>query len=357
MKNFVVKGWMIAVIVPVVIFGGIYLTIGSGHWSTTRSLEPVRLDSGEYSPGDIRGSYAFSEVEEFFGVPTALLFQAFMIPEDLRQPSFQVKNMESMFAPTIVDGAEMEVGTDLIRVFTSLYTGIPYDSSETTHLPESAFKILVQEQKLDDEQKAYWKAHTFLLILAAEAGEEGEIVTVPDEHVESEGTVDIKGRTTLGELLGYGLTKEQFKTITGVEMPDNMAMGLRDFVSENGLDMETVKTGLLEVLAPSETAPAEAPAAEAPAATEEPQTPASTEETPAEVEPSTSEQTDSEITIEIKGSTTIAGLQGFGLTPEQFAEITGVEMPEDGALKLKDFADQHGLDMETIRTALIEALQ
>ena len=70
MKNIVIKGWVVAVAVIVVMFGGIYLTIGTGHWRTTREKEPVRLESGEYSPADIRGSYAFSEVEQFFGVPT-----------------------------------------------------------------------------------------------------------------------------------------------------------------------------------------------------------------------------------------------------------------------------------------------
>ena len=52
----------------------------------------------------------------------------------------------------------------------------------------------------------------------------------------------------MGELLQHGLTKEQFQEITGVEMPDNNALKLRDFVTENGLDMETVKTKIIEVL-------------------------------------------------------------------------------------------------------------
>ncbi|MCP4402515.1 MAG: hypothetical protein GY801_35070 [bacterium] len=39
------------------LFGGIYLTIGTGHWSTTCKAEPIKLDTGEYGIADIRGSY------------------------------------------------------------------------------------------------------------------------------------------------------------------------------------------------------------------------------------------------------------------------------------------------------------
>ena len=241
--------------------------------------------------------------------------------------------MEGLFAPGIIDGTEIEVGTDLVRVFTSLYTGLPYESDETTHLPSSAVEMLIQEKKLDAEQTSYWQTHVFELVPAGETPAE----PVEEEHEE---TVEIKGGTTMGELLEYGLTKEQFKEITGIEMPDNAALGLRDFVTENGLDMETVKTGILEVLAPTpteEAAPAESPQAE-------------------ETAPPSSEEK-SEASIEIKGSTTIGGLIDAGMTKEQFKEITGVEMPDDTAMKLKDFADANGLDMETLKEQVIEALQ
>lgn len=332
MKNIVIKGWMVAVAIFVVMFGGIYLTIGTGHWTTTRDSEPVRLDSGEYDPADIRGSYTYSEIEEFFGVPADVLFNAFMIPENLRQPDFQVKSMEDLFAPVEIDGVAIEVGTDLVRTFTSFYTGLPYESEETTYMPMSAVKALIEEQKLNAEQQAYWQAHTFELVLT-EGTPEGEIVAV-EEH-EEEGEVSIKGGTTMGELVQYGLTKEQFKEITGIDMPGS-AVGLRDFVTQNGLDMETVKTALEELLLP---------------ATDETVSPKEPTETiaPAEEQP--------EATIpDIKGSTSIGTLLGLGLTPEQFKTITGLDVPDDPALMLRDFAETNGLDMETIKTQILEAL-
>jgi hypothetical protein len=343
MKNIVIKGWMVAVAVIVVMFGGIYLTIGTGHWATTREKEPAKLESGEYSPADIRGSYAYSELEQFFDVPTNVLFEAFLIPEGLREPTFLIKEMEDLFEPVVIDGTEIEVGTDLLRVFTSLYSGIPYESDETTHLPSSAVKMLIQEQKLDADQQAYWQAHTFELVpvdgkpegeVVAEEQEAEEQEVVAEEHDEEE--VSIKGGTTIGELIDYGLTEEQFKEITGMEIPSDRALGLRDFVTQNELDMETVKTALEELLVPAaeETSPTE----------EQSPTAESTEPQPVES------------SIEIKGSTTIGTLLDYGLTAEQFKEITGLDVPEDTAIKLKDFADANGLDMETIRTKITDAL-
>lgn len=269
MKNIVIKGWMVAIAVFVVMFGGIYLTIGTGHWATTREAEPIKLETGEYDPADIRGSYTFAELEEFFAVPANLLFEAFMIPEELRKPTFQIKNMEGLFAPVIIDGTEIEVGTDLIRVFTSLYTGIPYESSETTHLPSSAVAMLNQEKKLDAEQTAYWQTHVFELFPAGETPAEpveeehaltpaeeaapaespqAEETAPPSSEEKAETSIEIKGSTTIGGLLDAGMTQERFKEITGVEMPDDTAMRLKDFADANGLDMETLKDQIIEAL-------------------------------------------------------------------------------------------------------------
>jgi hypothetical protein len=90
---------MVAVSVVVLLFGGIYLTIGTGHWATDRKAEPIKLQSGDYDPADIRGSYTFTEVENFFGVPAALLFEAFGIPKEKRTDTFQIKEMEELFKP------------------------------------------------------------------------------------------------------------------------------------------------------------------------------------------------------------------------------------------------------------------
>ncbi len=343
MKNIVIKGWMIAVAVFAVMFGGILFTIGTGDWSTTRDSEPARLTSGEFNPADIRGSYAFSEIEEFFGVPANFLFEAFLIPDNLRKPTFLVKNMEDLFAPVVIDGAEVEVGTDLVRMFTSLYVGIPYESAETTYMPVSAVAILMRENTLDAEQQVYWQAHTFELVAAGDepAGDSPAGEMVVEEHTED--AFSIKGGTTIGEMLEQGLTAEQFQEITGVELPANRALGLRDFVTQNGLDMETIKTGLEErlVSGTTETTPVEITKP--------------TEETAAPLETAAPSESETSV-IDIKGSTSIADVLAAGLVPEQFTEITGVAVPEDTTMRLKDFVDANGLDMETVRTQILDTL-
>ena len=246
MKNIVIQGRVIAIVVFVILFGGIYLTIGTGHWSTTRKGEPLKLSTGEYSIADIRGSYTFAEIETFFGVPADLLFQAFLVPEERRSDTFKIQHMhEDFFEPVVLDGTEIEVGTDLVRVITSIYTELPYESEETTHLPLSAVNLLIQEQKLQAEEQTYWETHTFDLVLVGEAPPAEK---PPLESTEEQETIDIKGKTTMGELLKYGLTKEQFQEITGMEMPENSSVGLRDFVTENGLEMDTIKTQIIETL-------------------------------------------------------------------------------------------------------------
>ncbi len=244
MKNIIVSGWMVAVTIFVVLFGGIYTTIGTGHWSTSRELEPIRFASGEYNPADIRGSYTFAEIERFFGIPMDILFDAFKIPEANRTNAFKIKDMEHIFAPVVIDGSEIEVGTDLVRMFTSFYIGLPYKSSETTHLPKSLVKVLVDEQKLTGERKAYWENHTFELVILGE----GSIID-ESEHESSE-NVAIKGNTTIGELIQYGLTEKQFKEITGVDMPSNRSVTLKDFVAENGLNMGTIQIQIAETIQP-----------------------------------------------------------------------------------------------------------
>lgn len=341
MKNIVIRGWMLAIAIFVVMFGGIFLTIGTGHWSTTRDSEPTRFASGEFNPADIRGSYAFSEIEAFFGVPLKALFDAFMIPEALRKPDFQVKNLEGMFAPVVIEGEEIEVGTDLVRVFTSLYSGLPYDTPESEYLPKSAIRVLVDAGKLDRTQQAYREERSFDLRLVTDAEVAAEPDEVAAEPVATSVEIAIKGRTTMGELAQYGITREQFKALTGVEMPGS-AVSLRDFATQNGLDMETIKTGLegLSGLTAEETVAVETTPSEATAEPTEP---------PVTSEPDTS-------AIDIKGSTLIADILEAGLTAEQFTDITGVAAPSDTGMQLKDFVDANGLDMEIVRTKILETL-
>ena len=73
------------------------------------------------------------------------------------------------------------------------------------------------------------------------------------KEAEKQPVLEIKGSTKIGAVLDAGLTGEQFKEITGLDLPEDRAVGLKDFVDQQGLDMETVKTKIIEVLGMSES--------------------------------------------------------------------------------------------------------
>jgi hypothetical protein len=53
----------------------------------------------------------------------------------------------------------------------------------------------------------------------------------------------VKGKTTFGELLAWGVPQEIIEGIIGASMPDP-AMILKDYASANGMSFETLKPAL-----------------------------------------------------------------------------------------------------------------
>mgnify|MGYP000896888138 CR=1 FL=1 len=68
----------------------------------------------------------------------------------------------------------------------------------------------------------------------------------PGQSGEHAGSADgvIRGRTTFGELLQWGLTQAQIETVLGVPMPSDSGILIRDFCTEKGLSFGNVKAGL-----------------------------------------------------------------------------------------------------------------
>ena len=254
----------LAVIVISILFGGIFFSNIIGWWSTETDKVPATYTEGEFAgqanPADIRGSYTFGDVETSFGIPAALLVQAFGVTAD-DAAAFQVKSLEEMYADS-----EQEVGTASVRLFVAFYNGLPFDLSSEIYLPASAAAML-RERPLSAEQLAYLETHTL-----PAAGEETapvesapEATPVPAESQPAEpasaeptpthapgagdGTEDtsrlIKGKTTFGELLAWGVPQETVESILGMPLPAGAAgLKIKDFCSTNGLDFETIKTEL-----------------------------------------------------------------------------------------------------------------
>jgi len=155
-----VKSNVIAIMVLVVIFGSVAYTSYTGQWKTTTDKVPVKYTegaaAGEYNPADIRGSYTFANIEAAFGIPADELGTAFGI-KDRDNATFQVKELETIYAPLAAQGKE--VGTDSVRIFVSLYKGLPITLTDTTYLPKPAAEILKTRATLSKEQLEFVNKH------------------------------------------------------------------------------------------------------------------------------------------------------------------------------------------------------
>jgi hypothetical protein len=174
-------------------------------------------------------------VQANFGVPAEVLAQAFSL--NTSDPAaFPVKDLEALY-----EDNDVEIGTASVRLFVALYTSLPYDLTlETSFLPESAVQIL-QTRELTAEQNDYLASHT--VALDALPAVETLVETAPQVEEEESDTF-IRGKTTFAEVLSWGVTQEQIEAVLGLPMPAENLMVIKDFVLENGLDFETVKTEL-----------------------------------------------------------------------------------------------------------------
>lgn len=229
----------LALVVFVFIFGGIAFSSAMGWWVTESTKEPVTFTEGEFAglsdPADIRGSYTFGDIANSFDVTPEILAQAFGITEG--DPSaFAVKDLETMYLDS-----GYEIGTNSVRMFVAFYSGLPYDlTAEETVLPQVAADILLEQGNPTSDQIAYLQTHTVDLSMSAPVSAEPVVEATP---IPEESDYVVKGKTTFGDLISWGVQKETIESIIGATMPDP-AMKVKDYASANGLDFETIKTAL-----------------------------------------------------------------------------------------------------------------
>ncbi len=237
----------LAVIIVLILFGGILFSTAMGWWQTESSKVAAAFEEGEFAgqsnPADIRGSYTFGDVEKNFSVPTEVLAQAFGV-QDQNPAAFTIKNLEDLYA-----GSETEIGTSSVRLFVAFYTGLPFDLAGEIYLPEGAEEALAGRE-LSPERKSYLESH--LVPGSDAAAPPAEVTQVPEAEAtsgpEATAAADseerfVKGKTTFGELLGWGVSKEAVEAILGMPIGDP-GLKIKDFCSANGLDFETIKSAL-----------------------------------------------------------------------------------------------------------------
>lgn len=232
----------------VVLFGGILLSSALGWWQTESTKEPAKYTEGEFAgsanPADIRGSYTFGDVANSFPVTPEVLAQAFGIT-DADPAAFQIKSLEEIYADSPV-----EIGTGSVRIFVALYVGLPYDlvAAEETYLPQAAADILTAQGKMTPEQQAWLEAHIIpadgAIAPVEEATAQPQVESAPTEHTPAEAELYvIKGKTTFGDLIAWGVSQEVIEQLIGGAMPDP-AMTVKNYATEKSLNFETLKPAL-----------------------------------------------------------------------------------------------------------------
>lgn len=223
---------------------GIYGSTALGVWSAEETKEPIKIASGEFEgmpdPEDIRGSYTFGDIGDAFDMDPSIIAEAFGIETD-EPEKVKAKDLE-LFYPDL--GEEVEIGTGAIKTFVSLYTGIPYVGEDG--IPLQAVTILKDEGKWNDELEVLYQGLIVELPKAQQDVTIEEKETIEESAVEEHEEVvvgEVKGKTTVADLIDWGLTMEQVEEVLGMEV-GNINMVIRDICNDNGLSFGEVKTEL-----------------------------------------------------------------------------------------------------------------
>jgi len=238
-----IKLWQIALIVIVVIFGGIGISMLTGDWATESDKVPATYTTGdfagEYNPEDIRGSYTFQDVADTFQIDLVVLYDAFGIPADTDGTAIKTKDIEAAYG-------EAEIGNGSVQLFVGLYKGLPVAMLDTWLTPRGAEIILEHNKNLTQEQIDYIASHQVDVGLAAP--EEATEAAVTEEVHDEASETAVKGTTTFQNVLDWGLTQAQVEEIIGGAMPAGNML-IRDYCTAQGLSFSEIKTSLNDALA------------------------------------------------------------------------------------------------------------
>lgn len=231
-----------------------------GFWNTTSSKQPIAIKEGEFAglpnPSDIRGSYTWADVAKAFGFDVKLALEAFGAASETEK----VNTLETIYGKAgLPEG--VEIGTDSVRLFVSLLTGLPHTPEEGTILPSSAIAVLCENGKAETSLIEAAAAKAFDPLAAASLAPVTPVKAVTPvtpvtpvttvkaesaavEHVAAPGA--ITGKTTFKELKDWGLDEEKIKTATGGKIgPDSSV--IKDWAAANGLTFSELKVKLQDL--------------------------------------------------------------------------------------------------------------
>lgn len=240
-----IKASMMAMLIMVIIFGGILVTMAVDIWSTTKSKTPIVYKEGthvgEYNPEDIRGSYTFDEISTFYNIDLKVLFEAFGIDPNTDGTAIKTKDLETIFGES-----EVEIGNESVQVFVALYKNLPITLTDT-YLPKSAVELIFQANtQLNDEQKTYLDNHQIELnkedLTSAESDSTALILEQTEAPTLQESTEEslVNGKTTFQQVLDAGVSPAQIQEILGRVMPSSNQT-IKDYCTSEGLSFSSIK--------------------------------------------------------------------------------------------------------------------
>ncbi|OHD21846.1 MAG: hypothetical protein A2Y38_10990 [Spirochaetes bacterium GWB1_59_5] len=280
-----IKTVPLAIISIVTMLGGIVIAKSVGYYETTASKDPVKFKTGKLAglpnPADIRGSYTWVDIEKAFKVPAAEAAAAFSGADHALDPASRVSELETVYAGILPAG--LEIGTGAVRLFVSLYTGLPFEAEEGSVLPEGALALLATRPGMDAEalrkfiipgtseavQGAAPRAAAPVTTLAPAAANPAAASASPASNAQTApaaapsattagtgsgsgsgtGTTTttsgraVVGKTSYGDLYDWGLTEAQIEATTGFK-PGSRTQSVREAAAAAGIEFSTFKTAL-----------------------------------------------------------------------------------------------------------------
>lgn len=256
-------GWSVAVIVIVTTVGTVVTTRAAGWWTTESTRTPRRIETGvsegSYDPADIRGSYTLQDVADTFRISIPVLIDAFNLRGVPNVELFRAGDLEATYGELPMaaahEGTEdrvLEVGTDSLRLFVARYAGIEYEPEEDTGILAVAVDILTTAERITAEERA---ALVERIVVSPErvvvvTGDEAPADEAPADEAEEihiDGDATIRGNTTFGEVLAWGVGREQIDEITGGE-PYLRTEAIRDWAFDRGLSYSTIREQLQNLI-------------------------------------------------------------------------------------------------------------
>lgn len=155
-----IKSGTLAIVLVVLVFGGIFASDIAGLWKTEASKTAGIIEegssAGEKDPEDIKGSFSFLDISNNYDIPVSELEKAFQIKNVESIESFKAKDLETYYGENI----DKEIGTSSIRLFVALYKGIEFEITEEIYLPEAAVEILKEKGDIGKENLEYIERNT-----------------------------------------------------------------------------------------------------------------------------------------------------------------------------------------------------